>query len=57
MSDANIIRFCYHDAKTFVENGKKKKEAVCNYCNNTFKAVGTTTSNFRRHIEAIHPDE
>ena len=57
MSDANIIRLCYHDAKTFVENGKKKKEAVCNYCNNTLKAVGTTTSNFRRHIEALHPDE
>ena len=23
MSDANIIRLCYHDAKTFVEKGKK----------------------------------
>ena len=54
-TEPSILKLHYKNVKTS-EKGKKK-EATCAVCSIVIKAVGTTTSNFRRHIESKHPTE
>ena len=52
-SNAPVLRDCYTD-ETF-EGGKR--EAKCRFCKKIIKGKGTTTSNYLRHIESVHPKE
>ena len=51
-----VIAFGFDNFHKVTVAGKVKTSARCKYCSRTIKDIGTTTTNYRRHLKSIHAE-